>query len=150
MGKKICLIFIALIFSGVVFGAVINPFGIVKDEDFLKVGVSNKNLNAAKDLMNKAMLDSKKAQLEIDQLEIEASRYILDTITDKQLKELDKIYDKMCVLQASQMKARVRTQLKLLQYITRDQYIRARSVATQRLQGSQVYTEQHMIIQTRN
>ncbi|MGL5542837.1 MAG: hypothetical protein ACRDB2_05860 [Fusobacteriaceae bacterium] len=66
-----------LVISMVVYSSS-GDFGIVYDEDFKAVGVSDVNLKNAKLLMETTSIDVKKLSLNKRQLELEANRLLLD------------------------------------------------------------------------
>lgn len=52
---------------------------------------------------------------------------------EKNLKEIDEIFDKIAVIDAAIMKERVRSQIEIQKYITNQQYAKARELAMKRL-----------------
>lgn len=111
-------------------------FGIVYDEDFKAVGVSEANLKNAKTLMEKTSLELKKISLAKKQMELEANRLMLDG-AEKNLVEIEKVMDKLGVLEAERLKNQIRSQIQMYKYITRQQYINAREIAVERLRKEQ-------------
>lgn len=114
-------------------------FGIVYDEDFKAVGVSESNLKNAKLLMEKTSIDVKKLSLDKRELELEANRLILDG-AEKNIQKLEKIMDELGLLEATRLKNQIRSQIQMYKYITRQQYIQAREIALMRLKKEQEAT----------
>lgn len=111
-------------------------FGIVYDEDFKAVGVSEANLKNAKLLMETTSIDVKKLSLSKRQLELEANRLLLDG-AEKNIQELDKVMDKLGAIEAARLKNQVKSQIQMYKYITRQQYIQARERALARIKKEQ-------------
>ena len=116
-------------------------FGIVYDEDFISTGVTHENLDNAKELMDKTSTEFKKLTLDKQQLEIEANKILLDG-AEKNLEILDEIFDKIGNVEANMLKIKVRSQVAMFNYITRDQYIKAREVALKRIKQEQEKIEE--------
>lgn len=111
-------------------------FGIVYDEDFKAVGVSETNLKNAKLLMETTGIQVKKLSLDKRQLELEANRLLLDG-AEKNIQELEKVMDKLGLLEATRLKNQIKSQIQMYKYITRQQYIQAREMALIRLKKEQ-------------
>lgn len=111
-------------------------FGIVYDEDFKAVGVSESNLKNAKNLMERTGLEIKKLSLVKKQLELEANKLMLDG-AEKNLIELEKVMDRLGTLESERLKNQIRSQIQMYKYITRQQYINAREIAIERLKREQ-------------
>ncbi|MGL4534640.1 MAG: hypothetical protein ACRC0V_08690 [Fusobacteriaceae bacterium] len=134
--KRIMSLLLFLNFSILLFGNTDGNFGIVYDEDFISTGVTQSNLNDAKELMDKTSVEFKKLTLDKQQLEIEANKILLDG-AEENLEVLDSIFDKIGNVEANMLKTKVRSQISMFSYITRDQYIKARELALKRIQESQ-------------
>ncbi len=134
--RKVFYLLLCIIFSIVVLGNAEGSFGIVYDEDFKAAGVNGENLEKAKILMGKTSLEFKKLTLNKQQLELEANRYILDG-AEKNLGNLDEIFDKIGVIEAKILKGKIRSQVEMFNYITRQQYVKAREYAVERISKEQ-------------
>lgn len=106
--------------------------GIVEDEDLLKVGVTQENINRAKETIENVGTSYKLALLEKKQTELEVNKYMLSG-TDEYVEEIEKLFDKMGEIEATILKDRYRSQREIRKYITQDQYIKARENALQRM-----------------
>ncbi|MGL5963945.1 MAG: hypothetical protein ACRCZ2_06090 [Fusobacteriaceae bacterium] len=129
--KKWLLSALMLVFSVMLYSSE-GDFGIVYDEDFQAVGVSETNLKKAKLLMETTSIDVKKLALDKRQLELEANRLLLDG-AEKNIVDLEKVMDKLGNLESLRLKNQVKSQIKMYKYITRQQYIQAREKALIRL-----------------
>lgn len=109
-----------------------NGLGIIGDNDLRTVGVKEENIKKAKYLMNEVASSYKLKVLEIKQLELQINKYVLDG-PEKYLKEIDEIFDKIGVIEASISKERIRSQIKIQKFITQEQYIKAKEIAIKRL-----------------
>lgn len=134
MKKKSFLAVLSLFFSISLLSYSTNEFGIVYDEDFTKIGVAQVDLDSAKELMRKTSAEFKMLSLEKQKLEIEANQLILDS-AEKNLEKLDSIFEKMGDIETKIYKQKVRSQLAMYKYITREQYIQAREIAVQRIKN---------------
>ncbi|MGL5049403.1 MAG: hypothetical protein ACRC0K_01650 [Fusobacteriaceae bacterium] len=134
--KRIVSLILFLNFSILLFGNADGNFGIVYDEDFISTGVTQSNLDNAKELMDKTSIEFKKLTLDKQQLEIEANKILLDG-AEENLEVLDSIFDKIGNVEADMLKTKVRSQVAMFNYISRDQYIKARELALKRIKESQ-------------
>ncbi|MGL5123498.1 MAG: hypothetical protein ACRC6K_04990 [Fusobacteriaceae bacterium] len=134
--KKIYYLLLCTICSIVVLGSTVGSFGIVYDEDFKEAGVEVEKLAKAKVLMEKTSLEFKKLTLDKQQLELNANQYILDGV-EKNLEKLDKIFDNIGIIEAKILKSRIRSQVEMFKYITRQQYVEARKYAVERIKKEQ-------------
>ncbi|MGF6905543.1 hypothetical protein [Fusobacterium sp. PH5-44] len=106
--------------------------GIVDDEDLLKVGVTQENIDKAKETIENVGTKYKLALLEKKQTELEVNKYMLSG-TDEYVEEIEKLFDKMGEIEATILKDRYKSQREIRKYITQEQYIRARENALQRM-----------------
>lgn len=107
--------------------------GIVADDDFLKVGVAPEKVNKAKAMVEKVTNNYKMLMLEKKQLELEVNRLILEG-AEQNLTKIDAIFDRMGAIEATILKDRIRSQIEMQNYITQEQYIKAREYAMKRLE----------------
>lgn len=110
--------------------------GIVSDEDFKKVGVSQENIDKAKGMVGKVSTNYKMLLLEKKQLELEVNKYVLEG-AEQNLSQIDILFDKMGQIEANILKDRIRSQIEMQRYITQEQYMRARDIAIRRLNEEQ-------------
>ncbi len=127
MKKIIKFALLTLILTTSLSASEIKPFAPVKDEDFFSAGVSKENLEKAKEIAALGIEQLRKINEKKDNLEKEIEKYDLDNIYEKDLAKLYKIYDEMGKLDAEEMKLRVQTQVKLIKYISKDQYKQAKN-----------------------
>jgi len=130
MRKFLSSVFV-VIFSSLVF-ANNDGLGIVSDEDFRKVGVSQENIEKAKGMVGKVSTNYKMLLLEKKQLELEVNKYVLEG-PESNLEQIDKLFDKMGQIEASILKDRIEMQ----KYITQEQYMKARDIAIRRINDEQ-------------
>lgn len=102
--------------------------GIIIDKDLKAVGVKEENIKKAKDLMNEVASSYRLKTLEIEQLQLQINKYVLDG-PEKYLDEIDKTFDKIGSIEASISKERIRSQIKIQKLITQEQYVKARELA---------------------
>lgn len=108
--------------------------GIITVADLKAVGVKEENIKKAKELINEVASSYKLKTLEIEQLELQINKFVLDG-SEKHLNEIDKLFDKIGAVEASISKERVRSQIKIQKLITQEQYVKAREIAIKRLNG---------------
>ena len=84
MRKFFSGLFIMMAFSSLAL-ADNSGLGIVSDEDFKKVGVSQENIIKAKGMVGKVSTNYKMLLLEKKQLELEVNKYVLDGTKSKNL-----------------------------------------------------------------
>lgn len=108
--------------------------GIITDKDLKAVGVKEENIKKAKKLMNEVASSYRLKTLEIEQLQLEVNKYLLDN-PEKYLNEIDKIFDKIGSIESSISKERIRSQISIQKLISQEQYSKARELAIKRLNG---------------
>ncbi|MCJ8342598.1 MAG: hypothetical protein MJH09_07090 [Cetobacterium sp.] len=107
--------------------------GIIGDQDFKSVGVSQENIDNVKKIINEASNKYKMLVLDKKSIEIEVNKCILDG-AEKNLPKLDELADKLGNIEAQMIKDKFRYQIAVQKYISTEQYIKAREIAIQRLQ----------------
>lgn len=128
--KKIVLSFLFIFISALTFAN--NDLGMIQESELISVGVKKENIKKAKALIDSVGNSYKVKVLEKKQLEIEVNKLIIEN-AEKNLKEIDEIFDKIAVIDAAIMKERVRSQIEIQKYITNQQYAKARELAMKRL-----------------
>ncbi|WP_022819342.1 hypothetical protein [Fusobacterium russii] len=108
--------------------------GIINANDLKAVGVKEENIKKAKELMNEVANSYRLKTLEIEQLQLQINKYVLDG-PEKYLTEIDQIFDKIGSIEAAISKERIRSQIKIQKLITQEQYVKARELAIKRLNG---------------
>ncbi|WP_410208182.1 hypothetical protein [Fusobacterium sp.] len=116
--------------SVVIYGS--EGLGIISDEDFKQVGVSDENIQKAKVMVDKVSVNYKMLLLEKKQLELEVNKYVLEG-PEANLDKIDVIFEKIGVIETNILKNRIRSQIQMQKYITQDQYLKAREMAIRRL-----------------
>lgn len=106
--------------------------GIVKDEDFRAVGVSQENIDKVKTIITEASTQYKLKTLDKKALEIEINKYILDG-TEKNLDKLNELVEKVGIVDAEIIKDRLKYQIEVQKYISTDQYLKARELSLEKL-----------------
>ncbi|MBC2851315.1 hypothetical protein H5J22_07840 [Cetobacterium sp. 8H] len=110
--------------------------GIVKDEDFRAVGVSQENIDKVKTIITEASTQYKLKTLDKKALEIEINKYILDG-TEKNLDKLNELVEKVGIVDAEIIKDRLKYQIEVQKYISTDQYLKARELSLEKLTKTQ-------------
>ncbi|MBC2855945.1 MAG: hypothetical protein RR191_03350 [Cetobacterium sp.] len=108
--------------------------GIIADDDFKNVGVPQENINQVKQIISEASSKYKLLILDRKSLEIEVNKCILDN-PKKNLDKLDELADQLGAIEASIIKDKFRYQIAVQEYISTEQYIKAREIALKRLQS---------------
>ncbi|MDO4690730.1 MAG: hypothetical protein Q4A58_05475 [Fusobacterium sp.] len=108
--------------------------GIINASDLKAVGVKEENIKKAKELMNEVASSYRLKTLEIEQLQLQINKYVLEG-PEKYLNEIDQIFDKIGSIEAAISKERIRSQIKIQKLITQEQYVKAREIAVKRLNG---------------
>ncbi|MGL5054197.1 MAG: hypothetical protein ACRC54_00720 [Fusobacteriaceae bacterium] len=139
--KKSVLLVLSLFFSLSMLSYSKNEFGIVYDEDFIKVGVTKENLEKARELMGKTTSQFKLLSLEKQKLEIEANQLIADGL-EKNLQKLDVIFEKMGDIETNFYKLKIRSQIGVYKYISKEQYLKARENAVDRMKEEKLKSEE--------
>lgn len=110
--------------------------GIVSDEDFIAVGVSRENLIKVKKIIEEAGTQYKLKTLDKRSLEIEINKCMLEG-TQKNFDRLNELIDKICLIDASIMKDKLKYQVEVQKYITTEEYIKAREKSLERMAAQQ-------------
>ncbi|MGL5088383.1 MAG: hypothetical protein ACRC6Z_02860 [Cetobacterium sp.] len=106
--------------------------GIVKDEDFKAVGVSQNNIDSAKAIIERASIQYKLKVLDKKALEIQINKYILEG-TEKNLEKLNELVEKVGLLDAEIIKDRLKNQIEVQKFISTDQYLKARELSLKKI-----------------
>ena len=128
--RKLLYYIVVLACSSVVFAS--EGLGIISDDDFRQVGVSDENIQNAKMMVDKVSVNYKMLLLEKKQLELEVNKYVLEG-PEANLDKIDEIFEKIGVIETNILKNRIRSQIQMQKYISQDQYLRAREIAIRRL-----------------
>lgn len=128
--KKVIFFIIAMLSSVAAFGA--QTMGIITDDDLRKVGVTQENIDYAKNMVDQVSLNYQKLLLEKKQLELEVNRYVLEG-AEANLDKIDANFEKIGQIETQILKDRVRNQIKMQKYITQEQYTKARDIAIERI-----------------
>ena len=128
--RKLLYYIVVLACSSVVFAS--EGLGIISDDDFRQVGVSDENIQNAKMMVDKVSVNYKMLLLEKKQLELEVNKYVLEG-PEANLDKIDEIFEKIGVIETNILKNRIRSQIQMQKYISQDQYLRAREIAVRRL-----------------
>ncbi|MGL5000380.1 MAG: hypothetical protein ACRC6J_01495 [Cetobacterium sp.] len=128
--KKIVMGILILVVSISAYAA--SGIGIVKDEDFKAVGVSQTNIEEAKAIIERASIQYKLKVLDKKALEIQINKYILDG-TEKNLEKLNELVEKIGLLDAEIIKDRLKYQIEVQKYISTEQYLKARELSLKKI-----------------
>lgn len=131
--KKIVMGLLVLMFSASAYAT--SGIGIVQDDDFKAVGVSQENINKVKVIIEQASIQYKLKTLDKKALEIEINKYILDG-TEKNIEKLNELVEKVGLLDAEIIKDRLKYQIEVQKHITTDQYLKARELSLKRISES--------------
>lgn len=145
MRKKI-LVAMAIIFSVVAMGATrLENIGIIYEDDFRSVGVSEENIAKAKDIILEANRRHQILMLERKQLELEVNKYMLEG-SEENWDKISNVFDKLGQVEAELMKNKLRSQVEIRNYISEEEYLRARGAAVKRLEANQNTNNEDMNI----
>lgn len=132
--KKLLLVILALTINISIFSS--SGIGIVRDEDFREVGVSQENIDKVKVIINEASTQYKLKELDKKALEIEINRCMLEG-TEKNIKELNRLLDEVGKIETEIVKDRLKYQIEVQKYISTEQYLKARELSIQKMQINQ-------------
>lgn len=119
----------------------VEAIGIIYEEDFRTVGVSEENISGAKDIIVAANKKHQLLMLERKQLELEINKYMLDG-SEKNWDKISTVFDKLGDIEAELMKNKLRSQIEIRQYISEEEYLKARGEAVKRIEsGEQLLIE---------
>jgi len=136
MRKKI-LVVLAVILSIVALGSTrIENIGIIYEDDFRSVGVTEENIDKAKVIILEANKKHQILMLERKQLELEVNKYMLEG-SEENWDKISGVFDKLGKVEAELMKNKLRSQVEIRNYISEDEYLRARGAAVERLEAIQ-------------
>ena len=136
MRKKI-LVVMAVILSVVAMGATrLENIGIIYEDDFRSVGVSEENIGKAKVIILEANRKHQILMLERKQLELEVNKYMLEG-SEENWDKISNVFDKLGQVEAELMKNKLRSQVEIRNYISEEEYLKARGAAVKRLEANQ-------------
>lgn len=126
--------------SGILFIFVLNisvilasGIGMISDEDFISVGVTQESIDTAKEIIKEASTKYKLKVLDKKSLEIEMNKYILDG-TEKNIEKLNELVEQVGKIDSEIIKDKLKYQIEVQKNITTEQYMKARERAFERLQ----------------
>ncbi|MGL4424891.1 MAG: hypothetical protein ACRCZR_01165 [Cetobacterium sp.] len=128
--KKLVMGLLVFIFSISAYAT--SGIGIVKDDDFKAVGVSQSNIESVKLIIERASIQYKLKTLDKKALEIQINKYILEG-TEKNLEKLNELVEKVGLLDAEIIKDRLKYQIEVQKYISTEQYLKARELSLKRM-----------------
>ncbi|MGL4987632.1 MAG: hypothetical protein ACRCZO_14080 [Cetobacterium sp.] len=128
--KKLVMGLLVFIFSISAYAT--SGIGIVKDDDFKAVGVSQSNIESVKLIIERASIQYKLKTLDKKALEIQINKYILEG-TEKNLDKLNELVEKVGLLDAEIIKDRLKYQIEVQKYISTEQYLKARELSLKRM-----------------
>ncbi len=135
MRKKIVMI-LGLLMCIVAFGVSnIENIGIIYEEDFRSVGVPEADILKAKEVISQASTKHKLLLLDRKQLELEINKYLLEDPT-KNWDKISNIFDEIGKIEAEIMRNKLKSQIEVRKYITREEYTNARALAMKRIEES--------------
>ncbi len=112
----------------------IGGVGIIYENDFRKVGVSEDNIVKAKKVIFEANKRNQLLILERKQLELEINKYMLED-PNKNWDKISAVFDKIGKVEAELMKNKFKSQIEIKQFISEQQYISARAEAVKRIEA---------------
>ncbi|MGL4905070.1 MAG: hypothetical protein ACRCYM_02440 [Cetobacterium sp.] len=128
--KKLVMGLLVFIFSVSAYAT--SGIGIVRDDDFKAVGVSQSNIENVKLIIERASIQYKLKTLDKKALEIQINKYILEG-TEKNLDKLNELVEKVGLLDAEIIKDRLKYQIEVQKYISTEQYLKARELSLKRM-----------------
>ena len=127
--RKIFVSFLILTVGSILFASSI---GIVQDEDFRKVGVTQENIDKAKKVIEEARVQYKIKTLDKKTLELQINKYMLEG-TEKNIDKLNELVEKVSIIDSEIMKDRLKYKVEVQKYITTEQYLKARELRLNKL-----------------
>lgn len=127
--RKVFVSFLVLTISSILSASGI---GIVQDEEFRKVGVTQENIDKAKKVIEEASIQYKIKNLDKKALEIQINKYMLEG-TEKNIDKLNELVEKVGKIDSEIIKDRLKYQVEVQKYITTEQYLKARQLSLERL-----------------
>lgn len=133
MRKKLGFIIGLIMFIGAFGASTMENIGIIYEEDFRSVGVSEGNIAKAKEIIADAGKKHKLLLLDRRQHEIEVNKYLLEG-AEKNWEKISRIFDEVGKIEAEIMKNKLRSQIEVKKYISQVEYVNARNVAMKRIE----------------
>ena len=135
MRKRIILL-LGLLVCMVSFSASnLENIGIIYEEDFRSVGVSEGDIVNAKEIISNASTKHKLLLLDRRQRELEINKYILEN-PERNWEKISLIFDEVGKIEAEILKNKLKSQIEVRKYINQEEYSKARALAVKRIEES--------------
>ncbi len=135
MRKRIILL-LGLLVCMVSFSASnLDNIGIIYEEDFRSVGVSEGDIVKAKEIISNASTKHKLLLLDRRQRELEINKYILEN-PERNWEKISLIFDEVGKIEAEILKNKLKSQIEVRKYINQEEYNNARALAVKRIEES--------------
>ncbi len=135
MRKRIILL-LGLLVCMVSFSASnLENIGIIYEEDFRSVGVSEGDIVKAKEIISNASTKHKLLLLDRRQRELEINKYILEN-PERNWEKISLIFDEVGKIEAEILKNKLKSQIEVRKYINQEEYSKARALAVKRIEES--------------
>ncbi|ADO83224.1 hypothetical protein [Ilyobacter polytropus] len=133
MRKKIILL-LGLLVCVISFGASnVDNIGIIYEEDFRSVGVPEKDIIKAKEIISNASTKHKLLLLDRRQRELEINKYLLES-PEKNWNKISLVFDEVGKIEAEILKNKLKSQIEVRKYINPEEYNNARAIAVKRIE----------------
>jgi hypothetical protein len=109
--------------------------GIIYEEDFRSVGVSEGDIVKAKEIISNASTKHKLLLLDRRQRELEINKYILEN-PERNWEKISLIFDEVGKIEAEILKNKLKSQIEVRKYINQEEYSKARALAVKRIEES--------------
>jgi hypothetical protein len=133
MRKRLGIIIGLIMFIGAFGASNMENIGIIYEEDFRSVGVSEVDILKAKEIIADSGKKQKLLLLDRKQLELEVNKYLLED-PEKNWEKISMIFDDVGKIEAEMMKNKLKSQIEVKKHISQAEYINARNIAMKRIE----------------
>lgn len=133
MRRRLGIIIGLLMFIGAFGASNMENIGIIYEEDFRSVGVSEVDILKAKEIIADAGKKQKLLLLDRKQRELEVNKYLLED-PEKNWEKISMIFDDVGKIEAEMMKNKLKSQIEVKKHISQLEYINARNIAMKRIE----------------
>ena len=97
------------------------------ENELSTIGISNENIESAKNILNTALKKHRIMLIELDQKELEINKLLIDN-PEKNWFKINQLFDEIGQINANMKKNQLKTQIDVRKYITKEEYLKAKDL----------------------
>lgn len=97
------------------------------EKELSTIGISDENIENAKNILNTALKKHRIMLIELDQKELEINKLLIDD-PEKNWFKINQLFDEVGQINANMKKNQLKTQIDVRKYISKEEYLRAKDL----------------------